>query len=72
VHHGVTRLLVVSGQEGWAQAHGAFASSFKGTPVVARHVHRPLGHFFSENVFNVLRAEMHWVHLDAPSWYSDD
>lgn len=58
---GITRFLLASGQNGWAPGHEAFAKSFAGTPIEARHVHRTTGHFFNAQVSELIGKELPWV-----------
>jgi hypothetical protein len=68
VHANVERLLLVSGQGGWAAGHEAFARSFEGTATRARHVHRPVGHFFNAEVFELVKSEVPWVVEGSGAW----
>ncbi len=66
---GMRRVLLVSGQAGWGEAHRAFARSLQGRSVEARHVHAGGGHFFSHASMVTIRSMLWWLVRDAPHWH---
>lgn len=54
---GASRVLLVSGQGGWAAAHGALAASLEKSGLHARHVKGGFGHFFNAEALAIVRSE---------------
>ena len=64
----VERLLLVSGQGGWAAGHEQLARSFLGTALASKHVQGAFGHFFNEDVFAAMRLELPWLVDRSAAW----
>lgn len=65
---GVSRALVVSGQEGWAAAHRSLAVELARLGVDARYVHAGGDHYFAGPAIPSLRENLRWLVQGSRAW----
>lgn len=65
---GVSRALVVSGQEGWASAHRSLAVELARLGVEARYVHAGGDHYFAGPAIPSLRENLRWLVRGSGAW----
>jgi hypothetical protein len=65
----LTRILLVSGQGGWAAGHAKLAHSLDGTPLTAKAVHLgEMGHYLTNAVNQKLAVEVGWLLAGVDNW----